>query len=94
MWLEEHQADALRSRREDPVNFRPPGGESFAEAAVRLQPLATSLCGKDGERILVVAHRGTLGVLERLIRGVPLASQAVVPMEPGEFRTIETAGTG
>jgi broad specificity phosphatase PhoE len=92
-WLEEHQAEALRRRRQDPVNFRPPGGESFAQVAVRLQPLATALRGKDAERILVVAHRGTLGVLERLLRDIPLNSQNVVPMEPGEFRTIEASRT-
>ena len=88
-WLELHESDALRRRSENPVNFRPPDGESFADAAVRIEPLARSLLDASSKRILVVAHRGTLGVLERLLRGLPLTSQAVVPMDPGEFRTIE-----
>jgi broad specificity phosphatase PhoE len=88
-WLEEHEPDALRRRRENPVQFRPPGGESFADASIRLQPLADEITARRGTRILVVAHRGTLGVLERLLRGLPLTSQAVVPMEPGEFRVLD-----
>jgi broad specificity phosphatase PhoE len=91
-WLEHNEADALRRRRENPVNFRPPGGESFADAAVRIAPLAEQLREHAAaSNVLVVAHRGTLGVLERLLRGLPLTSQAVVPMEPGEIRTIERA---
>jgi broad specificity phosphatase PhoE len=88
-WLERHEADALRQRSENPVNFRPPAGESFADAAIRIRPLADRLREDSSKRILVVAHRGTLGVLERLLRALPLTSQAVVPMEPGEFRTID-----
>jgi hypothetical protein len=36
----------------------------------------------------VVAHRGTLGVLERLLRKLPIDSPTVVPLEPGEYRII------
>ncbi|HEY1681857.1 MAG TPA: histidine phosphatase family protein [Candidatus Tumulicola sp.] len=88
-WLEEHAAEALRRRRERPADFRPPGGESFMDAAIRLQPLAETLDRNDAVRTLIVAHRGTLGVLERLLRGLPIDSTAVVPLEPGEFRTLE-----
>jgi broad specificity phosphatase PhoE len=88
-WLEEHEPEALRLRRERPADFRPPGGESFMDAAIRLQPLAKTLERSGAMRTLVVAHRGTLGVLERLLRGLPIDSAAVAPLEPGEFRTIE-----
>jgi hypothetical protein len=37
---------------------------------------------------LVIGHRGTLGVLERLLRGLPLDSKSVTPLEPGEFRRL------
>jgi alpha-ribazole phosphatase len=88
-WLEEHAAEALRRRRERPADFRPPGGESFMDAAIRLQPLAETLERSEAARTLIVAHRGTLGVLERLLRGLPIDSPAVVPLEPGEFRSLE-----
>jgi probable phosphoglycerate mutase len=74
-------------RREDPVNFRPSGGESFADVAVRITPLVESIAAHE-TGVLVVAHRGTLGVLERLLRGMPLDARDVAPMEPGEYRRV------
>jgi alpha-ribazole phosphatase len=85
-WLERYEAHALAQRRRDPVNFRPPHGENFADVARRVQPFLASL---DRQRTtLILAHRGTLGVVERLLRGLPLESRAVTGLEPGEFRTI------
>lgn len=85
-WLQRNDPQALAQRRRDPVEFRPPGGESFADVAIRLNKIAGRL---ENERCaLVIAHRGTLGVLERLLRGLPLESQEVKPLEPGEFRAV------
>ncbi|HEY2475522.1 MAG TPA: histidine phosphatase family protein [Candidatus Cybelea sp.] len=85
-WLEAHDAEGLAQRRRDPVRFRPPAGESFEDVARRLEPLVETL--KSAGSALVIAHRGTLGVLERLLRGLPLESQAVRPFEPAEFRIL------
>ncbi|HTU80822.1 MAG TPA: histidine phosphatase family protein [Candidatus Acidoferrales bacterium] len=86
-WLVANDPRGVRRRRHDPVSFRPPQGESFADVAVRLAELAGRL--SVAADALVVGHRGTLGVLERLLRGLPLRSSAVAPMEPGEYHTIE-----
>lgn len=85
-WVQGNDANRLSDRRRDPVNFRPPAGESFADVARRLSPVVERL----GEQTcsLVIAHRGTLGVLERLLRGLPLHSADVAPLEPAEFRTL------
>jgi broad specificity phosphatase PhoE len=85
-WAEEHAPELLAARRKDPVHFRPPGGESIADAAERLRPLATSL-GHD-ESTLIVSHRLTLGIFERLIRGLPLDSKSVEPLETAQFRVV------
>lgn len=85
-WVQGNDADRLSHRRRDPVNFRPPSGESFADVARRLSPVVERLA--DAPCSLVIAHRGTLGVLERLLRGLPLHSQEVRPLEPAEFRTL------
>lgn len=87
-WLERHVPELVAQRRRDPVSFRPPGGESFADIAPRLQPFAQKL-RRHGD-VLVIAHRGTLGVLERLLRGLPLESRDVVPLEPAEFSVVHT----
>jgi alpha-ribazole phosphatase len=85
-WAELNAPELLAQRRRDPVRFRPPGGESIEDASVRLQPIADKL--RDRERTLVIAHRISLGILERLIRGLPLDSKLVAQLEPGEFRVV------
>jgi len=84
-WAEQHAPELLAQRRRDPARFRPPGGESIEDAATRLAPVASRLRGKN---VLVIGHRIALGVLERLLRNLPLDSQAVSPLEPGEFRVV------
>ena len=88
-WAESNAAELLAQRRSDPVRFRPPGGESIEDAAVRLRPLAERL--RVGERTLVIAHRLSLGILERLLRDLPLDSKLVTQLEPGEFRIVTAA---
>jgi alpha-ribazole phosphatase len=85
-WLQANDPLELAHRRRDPVHFRPPQGESFADVAQRLQPVVEKL--RRPLRWLVVAHRGTLGVLERLLRDLPLESQVVKGLEPAQFRVV------
>jgi broad specificity phosphatase PhoE len=85
-WVQGNDPQRLSHRRRDPVNFRPPAGESFADVADRLSPVVARL--QSAKCSLVIAHRGTLGVLERLLRGLPLHSQEVRPLEPAEFRAL------
>lgn len=86
-WVEQHAPEELERRRHDPARFRPSEGESFTDVAERLRDLVAELQRSRG--VLVVAHRGTLGVLERLLRGLPIESQAVKPLEPAEFRQLD-----
>jgi len=88
-WAEHHAPELLALRRRDPVHFRPPGGESIADAAERLRPLASALL-PDGTT-LIVGHRITLGILERLLRGLPLDSKAVEPLETAQFRVVASS---
>lgn len=86
-WLERFAAELLAARRRNPVSFRPPGGESFEDIAPRLESLAETL--RECDAALVIGHRGSLGVLERLLRGLPLRSQDVKRLEPAEFHVVE-----
>ncbi len=85
-WLERNDPDGLAERRREPVTFRPPGGESFTDVEPRLRELAERI---GGERLLVIGHRGTLGVLERVLRGLPLDSPLVAPLETAELRLLD-----
>jgi len=85
-WLQNNDAGRLAARRRDPVRFRPPGGESFEDAAPRLRAVAERI--PDGSNVLIIGHRGSLGVLERILRGLGLDAKDVTPMEPSEFRIV------
>lgn len=85
-WLELHAPELLAQRRRNPIGFRPPAGESFEDAAGRLRPLSQRL--RSGDDTLVIGHRVTLGILERLLRDLPLDSPVVSPLEPSEFRIV------
>ena len=85
-WAERYAPELLAQRRSDPVTFRPPGGESIEDAAQRLRPVADALRGED--RLLIIGHRIALGILERLMRDLPLGSGDVTPLEPAEFRIV------
>jgi broad specificity phosphatase PhoE len=85
-WAETNAPELLARRRRDPVRFRPPQGESIEEAALRMQTLADRLRGE--EATLVIGHRVTLGILERLMRDLPLDSQEVAALQPAEFRIV------
>lgn len=87
-WLERHDAEGVARRRRDPASFRPPGGESFADVAQRLLSCREAVRAAAERGVIVVGHRGTLGVLERLLRGLPLDAKDVVPLEPGELRVL------
>ncbi|HEU5479028.1 MAG TPA: histidine phosphatase family protein [Candidatus Tumulicola sp.] len=87
-WLEIHDPDGVARRRSDPASFRPAGGESFLDVARRLHPFVEALRSRTAGDALVVAHRGTLGVLERLLRGLPTGSREVTPLELGEYRLL------
>lgn len=87
-WVERNDPAGLARRRSDPVNFRPPGGESFLDVSRRLRSFVELAREHAIDGVLVIAHRGTLGVLERLLRDLPLDSRAVAPLDPGEYRII------
>jgi broad specificity phosphatase PhoE len=88
-WVERHTPDLLAARRRDPVSFQPPDGESIEAAAARLAGVALRLRNANGT--LVVGHRLTLGILERLLRDLPLRSRLVVGLEPATFRVVDAS---
>jgi broad specificity phosphatase PhoE len=85
-WVERHAPELLAQRRRDPVSFRPPDGESIEAAAARLAGVAQRLRNANGT--LVVAHRLTLGILERLLLDLPLDSRLVAGLDPATFRIV------
>lgn len=85
--VRERWPEQFARRSSDPVHFRPPGGESFADVASRLEPILEEL--REGNA-LVVGHRGTLSVLERLLRGLALDYRDIAPIEPAGVRIVSS----
>jgi broad specificity phosphatase PhoE len=81
------------ARKADPIAFRAPGGETYAEVRERVAPFAAELREQfAGRSVLVVGHRGTNRVLLAILLGWPLRSSLefrqkhdrVLEIRPGE----------
>ncbi len=63
--------------------YRPPGGESWADVALRIRSvLATEASVLDGERVLVVAHQAVIMVCRYVLEG--LDEQALMDLDKRE----------
>ncbi|SFR18123.1 histidine phosphatase family protein [Poseidonocella sedimentorum] len=67
---------------------RPPGGESFAEAAARIAPALEEIAGA-GPRAVVVAHAGTVRAALAVVTGAPAAlAFEIAPLSLTRLRRI------
>jgi broad specificity phosphatase PhoE len=65
---EEYPAEAQRRDLLGKFYYRPPGGESWADVALRIRSLlATEAIRHDGERLLVVAHQAVIMVFRYVL---------------------------
>ncbi|WP_327091113.1 histidine phosphatase family protein [Nonomuraea sp. NBC_01738] len=71
--------EAARFDAEGPYAWRPAGGESFGDVAVRLRAFLGDLRERaDGRRVLIVAHDAVVLILRHVIEGTPDAELAAV----------------
>ena len=71
-----------------PWRFRPPGGESFEDAAPRLRAVVETDPTGDVD-VRDRASRERSAYWSACCGDLPLDSQSVTPLEPGEFRVID-----
>ena len=63
----------IQKRRDDPLNARPPGGESLSELASRVLECIDEIADRHpGQKVLIISHGLTLGVLLSASQGLPL----------------------
>ena len=68
---EEFPDEARRRQLLGKFYYRPPGGESWADVALRVRSLlSTEALPLDGERVLVVAHQAVLMVFRYVLEGL------------------------
>ena len=76
--------EAARRRRLGRVYYRPPGGESWVDVALRLRAALGDLRHEHaGRRVLIVAHEAVAYVLWYLVEGLTLAQLAELPGQSG-----------
>jgi broad specificity phosphatase PhoE len=70
--IEQVDAELLARRRTDPMDTRPPGGESVREAQGRVLPLLAELAHRyPTDRVAVVSHGGLLAVIKAYLLDLP-----------------------
>jgi broad specificity phosphatase PhoE len=72
---EQYPDEARRRQLLGKFYYRPPGGESWADVALRIRSvLSTEALALDGERVLVVAHQAVLMVFRYVLEGLDEAT--------------------
>lgn len=71
---ERFPAEAARAVGQGFSLYRPPGGESWADIALRLRSLFHDLAGASGQRVLVVAHDVVIQLARAVLTGLDEAS--------------------
>ncbi|MCV2490139.1 histidine phosphatase family protein [Geodermatophilus sp. YIM 151500] len=96
---EEFPEEARRRRALGKFYYRPPGGESWADVALRLRSLLTTEALRhDGERLLLVGHQAVIMVFRYVLE--ELSEEQVLDIDRREqianasFTRYESAGDG
>ncbi len=63
-----------RKRGENMAEYRPPGGESFADLYERVTPIFEDILRQPGDNCLIVAHAGVNRMILCYILGMPVAN--------------------
>jgi len=75
--------------RNDPLEVAPPGGETLAELAQRVEVLLAELVLRSAdETLLLVSHGGTLSVLLCLVLGMPLQNRWRLRLDPASVSEV------
>jgi broad specificity phosphatase PhoE len=82
-----HPAEAARRRRLGEFYYRPPGGESHADLALRLRSLLADLAEQEaGRRVLLVCHDSVVLMLRYVLEGLDVEAVAAVQATAGRVR--------
>lgn len=82
-----------RLRGENLIDFRPPGGESFADLQARVVPAFQDLIEREQGTVLVIAHAGVNRAILCHLLGRPLDQLFTLPQPFGCLNIIQRRGT-
>jgi 2,3-bisphosphoglycerate-dependent phosphoglycerate mutase len=82
--------DAWKERQRDPLNARPPGGETLPEVAARLEQAFTDIAhAYPAGKVLVVSHGLALKTMVCLAHRLPLGNAYNQPWDNATWQVIE-----
>ncbi|MGA5700951.1 histidine phosphatase family protein [Peterkaempfera bronchialis] len=82
-----HPAEAARRRRLGELYYRPPGGESWADVALRLHSLLADLAEREaGRRVLLVCHDAVVLMLRHILEELDESALLAVHRAEGPLR--------
>lgn len=84
----------FKRRGDDMVNYRPPGGESFALLAARVLPALEDLAGRTEGDLLIVGHAGVNRVIIARALGLPLEKLLDIPQDYGCLNVLAAGAFG
>ncbi len=80
--------DEYEKRRKDMANYRPPGGESFADVRDRALPAFNEIITGSAGNIAIVSHAGAIRVILCSIMSIPLEDLFSIRLDYASVRTI------
>jgi probable phosphoglycerate mutase len=83
--LKKRERDLARARKADKWNFLPPGGESYALLARRIEPWLAQM----PDEAVIVSHGGVARVLLTIMGGVTMAEAPFQDIRQGEILRLE-----
>ena len=87
--------DAMKKRMADPEGFRPPGGESIKDAAIRLQMLLDELTGFPlGSNILAISHSAAIKLIIALTIGIPFRNIFCIEQDTAAISVLDYFNDG
>ncbi len=91
--IRQYHPEEYRQRGENLIDFRPPGGESFADLQARVIPAFRELINREQGPVLLIAHAGVNRAILCDLLGRPLDELFALPQPFGCLNIIERRGT-
>jgi probable phosphoglycerate mutase len=85
----ERLPDEYAARGRDIANFRPPGGESFADLAARALPCWRDIVESEAQVVAIAGHAGVNRVILCHLLGAPLADLFRIAQRPACVNVVE-----
>lgn len=91
---EHHPAESARRERVGEWFYRPPGGESLADVALRVRDFLSELhVNATGEHIMIIAHDAVVAAVQQVLTGIGAPPAGPTPVRNASLSQWDSDGT-